>query len=113
MPSFHFDHSWTKKELKDECRMRGISYYGLNKDDLVDELNSHVDHSWTKKKLQAECRIRGITYCGLNKDGLVHELNYSSRSGELSRLPINARAFDSLHDWCHVRTDFSHIFRKV
>jgi len=77
-----FNDSWSKKELKNECRLRGITYQGLNKYELIDELNSHdelnphVDHSWTKKELKAECRSRGLrNFSRLTKDSLIELLN--------------------------------------
>ncbi len=36
----YVDHSWTKRELKEECGVRGLTHIGrLNKEDLIQVLN--------------------------------------------------------------------------
>jgi len=92
-----FNDSWTKKDLKNECMKRGISWQGLrNKNELIEALNSHhVDDSWTKKELKAECSRRGLrNFSNLTKEGLIQLLNH----GTYSRLPGGASQISNPYD---------------
>ena len=102
-----FTEYWTKKQLQAACRERGISYHGLNKCGLIDELNSRVDHSWTKRELKDECGRRGLhNFNRLTKDGLIQRLN--NYNGTVLRDHASqARIFQTFPAAIHTQRSFS------